>query len=368
MRPHTIVPALLLALIGSAAHPQIMEPATLVEAPQDEYFRIAINWENDGAVFLKPFHATDRHYTNGMGATLTWQPQFAADVLDALLPDSNGAAFGLGIGHEIHTPENLLLDPPDPDDRPYAGYLYGSAFLQRQVNDEDFSHYDLFRLDLGVLGPSAQAQPIQTAIHDTFTGDDPSGWDSQLGDEFTAQLQYQRKLRVDAGGFELGDTRFDGQLIPIAELNLGTVRRDVGASVMYRLGLHLPDDFGPDQLRDVQSLTGDPRAHARRSGHPLGDDFMTGRGVWSVYGFGRLGGKYVEWSSFLDGNYRRDPSPSVSKEPWVGEAEAGVVVGYVRGPHSFELGYATTWVTDQFEGQEGRLSYASLNFRWAWAF
>ncbi|MEM7576480.1 MAG: lipid A deacylase LpxR family protein [Planctomycetota bacterium] len=376
MRPHLLVPTLCLGLASSATHAQPAEPATLVEAPPEaqaeQFFRVALNWENDGAVALKPWHATDRHYTNCFGGTLTWQPDFASHLLDAVLPDSDGAAFGVGFGHEIHTPANLLADPPADDDRPYAGYLYGSAFLQREICGELFdqpvAHYDLFRLNLGVVGPSSQAQAIQTSIHDAFTGDDPQGWDSQLGDEFTAQLQYIRKLRVDVGGFDWGDTRFDGQLVPSATLNLGTVRRDLGASVMYRLGVNLPDDFGPDQLRDVQSLTGDPLGYAKASGHPLGEDWGAGRGVWSVYGFGRVGGKYVEWSTFLDGNYARDPSPSVEKKPWVGELEAGLVVGYARGPHSFELGYATTWLTDQFDGQTGRDSYASVNLRWAFAF
>ncbi len=369
MQRATIPAAILFSGLMSAAWGQGDDPAALVEAPQPETFvRLSAYWENDGAVALKPWHATDRHYTNGFGGTLTWQSDTAGDLLDRFLPDSDGAAFGVGFGHEIYTPANLLRNPPAPDDRPYAGYLYGSAFVQRQVDDADVSHFDALRLDLGVVGPSAHAKGIQTAIHDTFTGDDPSGWSSQLGDEFTAQLQYQRKLRVEAGGFTLGDTHFDGQLIPLAELNVGTVRRDVGASVMYRLGVNLPDDFGPDQLRDVQSLTGNPTGHATASGHPLGDDFDGRRGTWSVYGFGRLGGRYVEWNTFLDGSYSRNPSPSVDKEPWVGEAEAGFVIGYVRGTHSFELGYATTWLTDEFEQQSGRDSYASVNLRWAWTY
>ena len=65
-------------------------------------------------------------------------------------------------------------------------------------------------------GMASTAAPLAALVDagqvdpDMVSGDDPLGWDSQLGDEFTAQLQYQRKLRVDAGGFEqLGELGAD---------------------------------------------------------------------------------------------------------------------------------------------------------------
>lgn len=302
--------------------------------------RLSIYWENDGAVFLKPWGATDRYYTNGLGAAVLWQkPEWAPSL------DAKGVAFGLGFGHEIYTPANLLLNPPDPNDQPYAGYLYGSALLQRETAGGGTSaHLDALRLDLGVVGPSAQAQPLQTAIHDSFTGDDPSGWGSQLSDEFAAQLGYRRKLRIDLGEYA---ERVRGQLIPAVELNVGTVHRNVGASVLYRVGINLPDDFGPDMLRDVASYTAAPLPPR----------------TWSFYGYGRVTGRYVEWNTFLDGNYGEDPSPSVSKEPWVLEGEAGFALGYRWDRKLIQFNYATVWQTDLFENQQGRFSYASVGLR-----
>jgi hypothetical protein len=327
--------------------------------------RVSAYSENDGVYKLAG--ATDRHYTNGFGLGLTWRSDTAKQWLDAALPASDGAAFGLALVHKIHTPDVIDINPPDPEDRPYAGYLYGSAVVQRQVNDGRRAHYDALRLDLGVVGPSAQAEAVQTAVHDTFFGDNPEGWDAQLGDEFAFQVQYQRKLRLDAGRFDLGGARLDGQLIPQFELEVGTVRRTVGGSLLYRLGFGLPDDFGPDQLRDIQSLTGDPFPAARND-HPLGPGFRSRGGVWSGYGFGRIGGHYAEWDTFLDGNYARDPSPSVERRPWVGKLEAGLAVGWSRGPHSVEANYSVTWLTDEFEGQAGHNSFAALNLRWVVSF
>ncbi|MEM8783359.1 MAG: lipid A deacylase LpxR family protein [Planctomycetota bacterium] len=369
MRGFLISAMLWLGLSAAPSAAQPVDDGPSVEARESEpYFRIGVTSENDGT-FLKPWGATDRHYTNGFGATVTWQSQTTKDVLDAFLPKSDGAAFGLGFGHEIHTPNDLLANPPDPDDRPYAGYLFGSAFVQRQVNRDRFDHFDGLRVDVGLVGPSAHAKGVQVAIHDTFDGDDPKGWDDQLRDEFAFQVQYQRKLRFDTGSFDLFGIPLDTQAVPLAEINVGTVRRDLGGSLMYRFGVRLPDDFGPDQFRDPQSLTGDPFAHARGVAlDPLFDQKLGRGGVFNAYGFLRAGLRYVEWSTFLDGNYERDPGPGVSKEPLVGEFEVGVVVGYVRGTNSFELAYSTTWLTDQFQSQSIQNSVGALSVRWTLAF
>lgn len=308
--------------------------------------RVSFYWENDGAVALKPNHNTDRHYTSGVGLSLTYQIKGAELGEDNAAPE--GSAWGLLAGHEIYTPDNLLANPPDAQDRPYAGYAYLGGFWQRQQGD----HLDHLQLNLGVVGPSARGEEVQTWVHDTFTGDDPQGWDNQLADEFAAQFTYRHKYRHKLPGFDPRQTDWDHQIIPYAALNLGTVERSAEAGAIYRLGFKLPDDFGPDQLHDIGSFTASPELEPG----------------WSAYGFARVSGRYVEWNTFLEGSYAEDPSPSVSAEPWVGEGQVGVAVAY-RGPHcQVELVYGQTYLTREFEEQDDDNGYGGLTLRWSSSF
>ena len=314
--------------------------------------RWAVYWENDGALVLKPWDPSDRHYTNGVGASLTWQSptagKFWKDFLG--LPAAQGTAAGVVFGQEIYTPTDLLRTVPDALDRPYAGYAYGGLFVQRECNN----HLDHLQLNLGVVGPSALARQTQVTIHDTFAGDDPGGWSSQLRDELAAQLTYRHKVRIDLPWLDgSAESGIKAQVIPYGEVNLGTVHRDVAGGATVRWGLNLPDDFGPGRLRDVASFTGTRNG----AGHPLG---TLDADQWSVYGFARLAGRYVEWDTFLDGSNYRDPSPALSKEPWLGEAELGLSVGWECENNHVEVVYSTTWLTRSFETQRQDDSYASL--------
>ncbi len=326
--------------------------------------QVSLHWENDSSPF-KPWGNKDRYYTNATGITAAWPSPKAKDALDGLLGEwlgpSDAAAFGLVFAHEIYTPNDLLADPPDPMDRPYAAYLHGGAYIQRQEG----RHLDHLQLDLGVVGPSAQGKGVQVGIHDFFAGDDPMGWDSQLGDEVAVQLGYRHKVRLDPWVFDVAGTPTALQLIPAAELNLGTVRRNVAGTGLLRWGVNLPDDFGPGRLHDPASATGHPRRPMNLGGdHPLGLD-----SPWSVYGFVRGTARYVEWNTFLEGSNWRNPSPSVSAEPWVGELETGVSLAYrFAHKHRLEFIYSNVWLTRTFEEQDNEHNYASLTLQWTCAF
>jgi hypothetical protein len=88
------------------------------------------NWENDA------IRGSDRHYTQGARilylssdkATPDWLRKFS-DHIPALGFRSDALKFGLEIGQEIYTPENLDASTPILDDQPYAGWLYATALL-----------------------------------------------------------------------------------------------------------------------------------------------------------------------------------------------------------------------------------------------
>ncbi len=168
----------------------------------------------------------------------------------------------------------------------------------------------------------------------------PRGWDNQLADEFTAQVYLRRKWRTSADDHELGNTNIHHQIIPQIDLALGSVYRHVSAGAVWRIGYNLPDDFGPGRLADTASATG-------ASDHD-----------YSFYGFIRATGRVVEHNIFLDGNNYKD-SHGVDTNPLVGELQYGVAATIPYKTWDFSINYTQTYISEQFDGQDGSDSYGS---------
>src|SRR6187200_2025898 len=104
-------------------------------AAADDRERITVLEENDGLFFN-----SDKHYTQGfrisdmhpVAPDGIWNGGF--NLLGSVLPiftPGGTRQESLFLGQSIFTPKNTQLRPPDPRDRPYAGWLYfGSSLLQ----------------------------------------------------------------------------------------------------------------------------------------------------------------------------------------------------------------------------------------------
>jgi len=290
--------------------------------------------END-APFYQIGRRSDRYYTNGAAIAVAWSPTWADDLAERLpfagwFGEPDRTAFGVTAGQLIFTPEDLESRQLIPEDRPYAGYLYAGAYLQRMRNDV----MDHFQLDVGVIGDSSFAQDMQEWVHDILADIDPNGWDNQLSDELTVQFTYRRKWRLAVGRFDLFEMPIEVEAIPDVVGRLGLVHRDLGGGGTLRFGRRLPDDFGPARLSDVNAAPGD---------YPLG---------LSAYGFIRVGGRVVEHNVFLEGS-NFDDSHGVPIHALVGEAQVGVAASYTWSGSQLQLGWSQTFRTKEFEGQEG---------------
>ncbi len=339
-----------------AAVDLVPEPAPAIEPGPSLTFRgLAAYWENDGERF-KPNNPTDRHYTNGVGVSLALAGPAIQGLHDKLpFHESFGqpvsVAAGLTVGQLMFTPEDIETSAPLPDDRPYAGYLYAGAFVQRQgvtgtFAGRDVGTLDHFQLDVGVVGPSSLAEDAQIWIHEHTSDPEPRGWGNQLDDEPTLQLTIRKKWRFDLDALWERDgqpSAWGVQAIPEIGGTLGNVHRHLEAGATFRAGWNLPDDFGPGRLTNLGSVTGD-----------------NVRG-WSVYGFVRTSGRIVEHNLFLEGNTWRD-SLSVDAKPLVGELQLGAVLAYHWQNWAFTFGYSQTFQTEEFDGQDGTDAWAAYTW------
>ena len=337
-----------------------------VEDATPRHGAIRVYWENDGAVH-DPFDSYDRHYTNGFAITAESQPEWA-DNLAPYMPFADlfnkhhsepKTGAGVIISQLIFTPANLGETAPITIDQPYAGYLYGGLFWDRQGKyngRDDIAVLDHFEFNIGIVGDFAFGEDVQTWFHDSVIGEDPRGWDNQLANEVTAQFFYRRKWRIDLATVDIPFLgQLDTQAIPQAGFAFGTVYRYAEAATTFRIGYQLPDDFGPGRINDLQSASGDMFLHDG----------------WYWYAYARVGGRFVEHNLFLDGSNYTNASQSVPKEPFVGEVQAGIAISYRPNiDHQFELSWGVTFLTDTFDalGDRGAESYGTVVLSWVKSF
>ncbi len=298
---------------------------------EDEKGIFNVVWENDIAA------GTDRGYTNGV--RLSWlsaetnHPEWLDNVTSFLPVQQDGhKRVSIALGQSIFAPDNLLVRIPDPSDRPYAGWLYGSVGVVSDTGNT----LDNMVLTVGIVGPHSYAEQTQKFVHSAIDYDYPLGWDNQLKDELGLMLTYERKWRglVEAEAFGLG-----ADVVPHVGANLGNVSTSASVGTTLRVGWDLPADYGPPRIRP--SLPG--------------SDFFIPTKDISGYLFTTVEGRAVARDIFLDGNTFRD-SPSVDKENFVGSLQVGAALTYGDA----RLSYTHVFMTQQFETESQPEQFGAL--------
>jgi hypothetical protein len=299
----------------------------------EEAGTLSLIFEND------LFYDTDRNYTNGVRAAWLSGPESTPDWLlraarwFPLFPKGGTVRTSYALGQNMYTPENIELENPPGDDRPYAGWLYGSA----GVIAETGRRLDQLELSLGVVGPASLAEQTQKRVHEITGSPKPRGWDTQLENEPAFVLTYQRSWR----GF-VSDTvsGFAFDVTPHAGGALGNVFTYANGGLTLRVGRRLPVDYGPPRIQP--SLPG--------------SGFFVPQERLGWYLFAGVDGRAVARNIFLDGNTFRD-SRSVDKEPLVGDLQFGAALTW----RNLRLSYTHVLRTREFETQDDTDDFGALS-------
>jgi hypothetical protein len=327
-----ILPAAAGLVMTLATWPAAAEtPPARPADPAGTYFFLL---END------TFSGRDRFYTNGF--LFGWRspsynpPDWLAALTDRpslLFPAGGTARWGLAFGQKKFTPEDTLARNPDPDDRPYAGWLYGALTLASYTARE----FGSLELQLGMIGPAALGEQVQNNTHDLLNIDRALGWDAQIKDEPGLNLVLNRQWRLNQ---PLGEGGLQYGFVPSLAASLGNVQTYAAAGLMLRVGTELEADFGPPRARPVSA----------------GSVFFQPTERWGWYGFVAVEGRAVARDITLDGNTWRD-SRSVEREPLVGDASLGIAVLFPRA----RLTFTYTMRSKEFETQREGSQFGSLS-------
>ncbi len=314
-----------------------------LSAANDSKGAFALTVEND--LFST---SNDRHYTNGIQFSYTsdtYHPKWIEKLANQVpwYKDQDNTRFGVTIGQAIFTPEDITQTQEQPNERPYAGWLYVTFSLfsdstrlldgEYLDNTSYYTYSNSFELTLGTIGPSSLAEQAQKNVHELIGSPEPRGWDYQLKDEFGVNFAYTRQWQLP-----LYKRNID--VIPQVGGSLGTIYTYANTGLIFRFGNNLSKDFGPPLIRP--------------SG--IGSRYFEPREELEYYFFVGANGRYVARNAFLDGNMSK-PGPAVNKKEWVGDLQFGLVM---------TLGDIQLSVTDvirsrEFKGQAEYDEFGSVN-------
>lgn len=297
------------------------------------------------------FAGNDSDYTSGVRLSYItpcdnhfFLDRWASDWARSFYSEDTNFYGAYAIGQNIYTPREIATSEPDPNDRPYAGFLYGSIGLiadDRASGDDVFDMLDTFAIDVGVVGDAANAEFVQTSVHELFDQPTPKGWNRQIEDEPGVRVLFERKWRFLRDVPSVPVLTLEVDAIPHVSASLGNVNTSAAAGALFRIGSGLRDDYGPPRVRP--GLAGPGFFDEDK---PFG---------WSLFAGGEV--RAVARDIFLDGNTFRE-SRSVAAQPIYAELIAG---GSVQ-VYTTELSFSYVLRSPQHESQSGWSQFGAINF------
>lgn len=314
---------------------------------------ISVITENDKWAF----RGEDRHYTNGL--RLSW----VSDIVDTTEPSFGGFAwrlaqrlptfnpsgefrYGFSIGQNMYTPGDVRRSARIPDDRPYAGWLYGGVALIQETRraPAGADTLDTLEINLGIVGPGAGGRVVQNRWHNLLDVEEARGWSHQLPNEPGLAVYFERKWRdgVNQRLPMAGDLALDA--IPHLAFGLGNVATYAAAGGTLRFGRNLDGDFGPPRIRPALA----------------GSGYVRGRDEVGWYLFAGAEARAVAYDIFLDGPLFDQGASDIDRRPFILDVQAGAAVTW----RSLRFAYTYVVRTREFEQQRNpdRFGAFSITF------
>lgn len=312
-----------LALLSSSLLAQ-SPPAPPSPVEQKLPFVTTLHIENDVPV------QSDRYYSSGLRLAHHGEYDSCRALALALgFPDGVDHRYPCGgsLAQNMYTPSRIVpaegQDPwPDPNDRPYGGWLHGGILFQHLFAAEQplSSSRLTLQATVGVTGPASGAEHVQRGWHSALNhifgrtvARIPIGWEKQLPTEPAFHLSALREQPLLWSPYVDATWSVGGML--------GTVFVNAGVGATVRAGV-LARPFGLAPIMPSVHAAKRAQRAAEGQSEDTAPQAEAPERVSEVYVFARGQARLVARNLFLDGTFFRN-SISVRKTPFVGDAEFG---------------------------------------------
>ncbi|AWI25144.1 lipid A deacylase LpxR family protein [Flavobacterium pallidum] len=165
---------------------------------------------------------SDRYYTNGFEIFYKYLGQKQTEKIHKRINEFR-------IGQYIYNPYNIRAADIKRNDRPFAGYLFGSYGMHTFYQNESVLKLDF---QAGFVGPNAFGQEMQEFFHNTFGYVAVEGWEHQIKNALALQLNasYSHKI-LNSLSSPYNDFHAS------AEVKAGTVNSGISIGILSRLSL-----------------------------------------------------------------------------------------------------------------------------------
>lgn len=217
-------------------------PAALAQAPGQEHEGRLQGWafalEND--FFGRATISTDRWYTNGFHYAHSYRQgrpvhrplqlvrELGRDWFGVAGDDGQSATAGEFLGHNIYTPNDVDPSTPQIHDRPYAALLsYGlGSFAYRG------RHHRALDIRIGVVGPAAGGDEVQSGFHRLIDDGLPNGWAYQVRPRLALQGTFTHTHRF----FDQSPLPHWGAVHLHGRATVGTIKNLVATGITFVAG------------------------------------------------------------------------------------------------------------------------------------
>ncbi|MFT6986270.1 MAG: lipid A 3-O-deacylase [Psychromonas sp.] len=308
----------------------------LSHANDEQIDFIGFTFENDA------FFRDDGLYSNGL--TVSWGYNELSSLEEDTLPSwlaylaqksyltkdpDKTYSVTYRFAHLLQTAIELSAEELVEEDAPYVGLLAWNG----QLGAYDDFVSDQLSLTLGMVGPLAGGELVQSTVHQLIGSKAPQGWDNQIDNEFAFRLQAQRLWRIY--NHPLGIGEYD--LLTGLNGGVGNLRSDIGAGIGLRWGRALADNF------------------SSASAFPSKKMNSANNSVHGWYLFVNSSAFYVANDIFMDGNTFQD-SHSVS----LIHQQFGISAGVMVNLYHWKIVYTLFQQSAQYQGQNEASRYGSI--------
>jgi lipid A 3-O-deacylase len=323
-----------------------LAPLRVAAQPREDR-TIALTFENDAF-----FASSDSSYTNGVRVNwdlLRFSRRFStlsrvltlealadrvrggrrlANARQACAPHEareqgtrNCMSLGFSIAQTMYTPSDIITPELQVNDRPYAGMLLGSVYVNRLRIRAQYST----EVQLGVIGPAAKAEDTQSFAHWTWStvSGKPRGWHNQLGNRVAVGVvnTYMYRLLEQCRVGKCDGASDEGRwfdVTPRVEGVIGTHMVRATGGALLRLGYRMPDAVGLTRIPTTMAAADEAQ-----------------RGFW-FNGFAAFDQRAVLHNTFITGAYpfasdRWNDVRRIELRHAVHELSYGGAVGFARG-------------------------------------